>query len=36
MLDIFVIPSYREGLAIAGLDTMARGCSVVATPLGSG
>lgn len=34
MLDVFVIPSHQEGLAIVGLEAMACGCPVVSTECG--
>lgn len=33
-LDVFVIPSWQEGLAIVGLEAMACGCAVVSTRCG--
>lgn len=32
--DVFIIPSYQEGLCIAGLEAMACGCPVVSTKCG--
>lgn len=33
-MDVFVIPSYQEGLCIAGLEAMSCGVPVVSTPCG--
>ena len=33
-LDVFVIPSFQEGLCIAALEAMSCGCPVVTTPCG--
>jgi glycosyltransferase involved in cell wall biosynthesis len=33
-IDVFVIPSYQEGLCIAGLEAMACGCPVITTRCG--
>ena len=33
-LDIYVIPSYQEGICIAGLEAMASGCPVISTKCG--
>jgi glycosyltransferase involved in cell wall biosynthesis len=33
-LDVFVVPSYQEGLCIAALEAMACGCPIVSTRCG--